>query len=238
MNKKIAILALSLCMIAAIAVTGTIAYFTSEQSLTNTFTAGNVEIKLDEAVVEKDDNDNYVPTKDEKRTEEGQEYELHPSQTVAKDPTITNLGSLDAYIGAIVTVKGDLLPLFGVEGSTNIDIHGLVSGGLVDGEATMNTDWNGLTPFVFETDECVIYQDATKGAEGEWKFYVFVTDPVTTNEEVVLFTQLNINADYDNEEMACLNEMEINVDGYATQTGGFEDCFDAMTTAFDTVFAF
>lgn len=236
MNKKIAILALSLCMIAAIAVTGTIAYFTSEQSLTNTFTAGNVEIKLDEAVVEKDDNDDYVPT--EERTEEGQEYELHPSQTVAKDPTITNLGSLDAYIGAIVTVKGDLLPLFGVEGSTNIDIHGLVSGGLVGGEATMNTDWNGLTPFVFETDECVVYQDATKGADGEWKFYVFVTEPVAKDGEVVLFTQLNIAAEYDNDEMACLNEMEINIDGYATQTGGFADCFTAMTTAFDDDFVF
>ena len=236
MNKKIAILALSLCMIAAIAVTGTIAYFTSEQSLTNTFTAGNVEIKLDEAVVEKDDNDDYVPT--EERTEEGQEYELHPSQTVAKDPTITNLGSLDAYIGAVITVKGDLLPLFGVENSTNIDIHGLVSGGLVDGEATMDYAWNDLAPFVHVTDECVIYQDATKGDEGEWKFYVFVTEPVESEDKVVLFTQLNINADYDNDEMKCLNEMEIKVDGYATQTGGFADCFTAMTTAFDTVFAF
>ena len=57
--KKIAILALSLCMIAAIAVTGTIAYFTDTDAQTNTFTVGDVAIDLFEDF--NTENDNLIP---------------------------------------------------------------------------------------------------------------------------------------------------------------------------------
>jgi len=52
--KKIAILALSLCMIAAIAVTGTIAYFADADSATNVFTVGNVDIVLYESTLHRE----------------------------------------------------------------------------------------------------------------------------------------------------------------------------------------
>jgi len=59
--KKIAILALSLCMIAAIAVTGTIAYFKDTEQVTNTMTIGDVKINIEELMKNSEPNgDKYV----------------------------------------------------------------------------------------------------------------------------------------------------------------------------------
>ena len=106
MNKrKILSLALGLCMVAILAVGGTLAYFTDTDTQTNTFTAGKVGINLDEAVVKADENDNLVADGD-KRTEDAQTYKLHPNMTITKDPTITvDADSDNAYVAAVVTVK-------------------------------------------------------------------------------------------------------------------------------------
>ena len=50
-KKKILVLALSLAMVAILAVGGSLAYFTSEDKAENTFTAGGVEIDLIEQQV-------------------------------------------------------------------------------------------------------------------------------------------------------------------------------------------
>ena len=62
-KKKIISICLSVCLI-AIAVTGfSLAYFTDEDSKTNTFTVGNVDIELVEPTWEQ--NDNYVASSDD-----------------------------------------------------------------------------------------------------------------------------------------------------------------------------
>ena len=53
-KRKILVLALSLCMVAVLAIGGTLAYFTDMDSATNTFTVGNVKIDLIEQQVNKD----------------------------------------------------------------------------------------------------------------------------------------------------------------------------------------
>jgi len=47
-KRKILILALSLCMVAILAVGGTLAYFTDDEQARNVMTIGNVEINIDE----------------------------------------------------------------------------------------------------------------------------------------------------------------------------------------------
>ena len=89
MNKKIAILALALCMVAAIAITGTIAYFTDEAEKTNTFTIGNVDIELSE------------PNWDANGSKEAPE--VYPGEALAKDPTITNKGENPCFVRINVT---------------------------------------------------------------------------------------------------------------------------------------
>lgn len=80
MNKrKIMMLALSLCMVAILAVGGTLAYFTDTDTKTNTFTTGNVEIELVE---------NFPETK------------LLPGEknALTKEVGVKNIGSEDAYM--------------------------------------------------------------------------------------------------------------------------------------------
>ena len=165
---------------------------------------------------------------------------VYPGQTILKDPTITvDADSENCYVAAKVIVtdgEGDLHNIIGVEGYDNLDIHGLVSGGEVSKEAVQVTDWNGLS-MVYETETAVIYQDADR-ANGTYTFYVFVKDAMKAGEEVVLFDHVNINAAWDNEEMAELVDLQIEVQAYASQEYGFHSCFDAITAAFAEDFAF
>ena len=237
MKKKIFAIVLCVAMLAIAVIGGTMAYFTDTDAQTNTFTAGKVGISLDEAIVAKDAAGNLVATGS--RTDETQtlqSYHLFPAMKVTKDPTITvDNDSEDAYIAAIVTITGDIYDLIGIPGTDLIDINQIVSGGLVEKPSTHVADWNGL-PLVFETDDCVIYQDADK-ANNTWNLYIFMKSAQVANAKVVLFDTLTIPARWDNAEMAKVNGMNITVTAYATQTNGFADCFTAITTAFDTAFA-
>lgn len=248
-KKKLLVLVMTFAMVAAIAIGTTLAYFIDTDSVTNTFTAGKVGIVLDEAVVKELEADEEGVGKKNDLVADGdnrlvgsetatQPYDLHPAQTICKDPTITVDGdSLNAYVGAIITVTGDVYDLMTKEGmGDNIDIHTLASGGLLADEATMKQDWNGLS-FVYETAKAAVYQEADK-ANNTWKFYVFVTAEQAANAKTVLFTTLKIPAEYENEEMAKLDGMQIVVDAYAAQVDGFNSCFDALTTAFPNEFPF
>lgn len=233
MKKRKSIICLLLLLLLLLSIGGTLAYLTSNQSQNNTFTAGKVQISLDEAVVE--NSGGNLVAKGKERTSENQSYHLYPAMTVTKDPTITVAdGSESAYIGAIITVKGDIHSLIGVEGSDKIDLTKLISGGLLE-EVNEETDWNGLT--VYQNDNFVLYQKANK-AEKTWTLYLFVKASKAAGSKTVLFDTLTVPSNYDNAEMAKINGMTIVVTAYATQTNGFTDCYKAMTSAFPSVFQF
>lgn len=238
MKKKI--LALMLCVaLAAVAIVGgTLAYFTDSKEQTNTFTAGNVRITLDEAKINKGDYGEAVAD-ETSRTSKAQNYKLFPGMTVTKDPTIKVLSTSEsAYVGAKITIQGDIYGLIGVSGYDNIDItkYGLVSGGITSAStAEQRFDWNGLS-MVYENNDCVIYQDANK-ADKTWTLYVFVKDVQEKGEKVVLFDTLTIPDFYGNEEMAKLDDTTVKVEAFATQAQGFTSCYQAMTEAFDEAFA-
>ncbi len=235
MKKRILTVALVVALLAT-CFAGTFAYLQDDERLTNTFTTGNVLISLDEAVVEKNAEGNLV-AKGAERTEDEQSYHLYPAMTVTKDPTITvDAKSENAWIAAKVTITGDLHSLIGVEGYDNIDIHKLASGGLITTDAKQLTSWNGLS-MVYETVDCVIYQDADKD-NNTWTLYIFMNAVQQKNAKIVLFDTLTIPTEWDNNEMALINGMNINVQAYAVQANGFADCFTAMTTAFKAEFPF
>lgn len=236
MKKKIIALALCICLLAVAIVGGTMAYFTDNEAQSNTFTSGQVGLSLNEAVVEENADGDLV-AKGNERTAEAQTYHLYPAQTVTKDPTITlDATSEDAYVAAVVTVSGDIHSLIGVPGYDNIDITKMASGGLMAAPATQVFGWNGLS-MVYETADCVIYQSAAK-ATNTWTLYIFLKDVQSAGDTTVLFDTLTMDENWDNEEMALLNGMQINVNAYAVQAHGFDSCFEAMTAAFDGTFAF
>ena len=94
MKKKI--LALSMCIaLAAIAIVGaSLAYFTDTKTATNTFTMGNVQIKLDETNVNDPKGDRVTSNA----------YDVYPGAVVTKDPIVHNTGKNAAYIRATINV--------------------------------------------------------------------------------------------------------------------------------------
>lgn len=96
MNKRSLVLTLSLVLALATATGGTLAWLVdTSNTVTNTFTYGDVDITLDETLTDEDGNpvdgegnpieEGEPPV----RTETGNELELVPGKTISKDPTVT-----------------------------------------------------------------------------------------------------------------------------------------------------
>ena len=101
--RKVLIIALCAVLLVSISVMGTMAYLTSKDSVTNTFTVGKVGIELDEALV--DANGKEITGENAKRVKENK-YKLLPGQTYNKDPMVTVLkDSEKSYIRMTVTVS-------------------------------------------------------------------------------------------------------------------------------------
>lgn len=96
MKKAKKVLALAACAVLLVtaSVMGTLAYLTANDSVTNTFTVGNVAITMDESKVTvygeyANENGVKVNSIDEAaRENDGNEYKLIPGHTYIKDPTI------------------------------------------------------------------------------------------------------------------------------------------------------
>lgn len=238
MKKKI----LAICLVtivAVMAITGaSLAYLTDKEAQTNTFTSGNVDIKLDEAKVVLD-NDGYISETLEERTEDDQDYgKLFPGQVITKDPKITNIGSEKAYVAAKITVTAtDLESLIGTGYEGLLGINKMISGGLVKENDTMkqNHPLFGTLP-VYGDDTYSIYQ--VKEEAGKHVFYVFIETIMAPYDSVTLFETITIPSAWTNEDVAKVKDLSITVDAFATQVQTFEDCFDAMTTAFADEFDF
>lgn len=82
--RKVLVLALCAVLLVSATIMGTMAYLTSTDEVTNTFTVGNVTITLDEAKV---NTDGTFVTDATNRTD-ANEYHLIPGHSYIKDPTV------------------------------------------------------------------------------------------------------------------------------------------------------
>lgn len=98
MKKKVISIALVIALVAVIAV-GSFAYFTDTKSANNTFTVGDIKIKLDETNIN-DPNGDRVTSNEYTSVFPGIEYQ--------KDPIVTNTGKNDAYVRAVVTIENGM----------------------------------------------------------------------------------------------------------------------------------
>ena len=106
MKKKITALCLCVALLAIAVVGVSLAYLTDTDKAVNTFTVGNIDIKVTEDVAVTDSNDkpieNAVKTENGVTTFSG----LVPSYKITKAPTITNEeNSNEAYIRVAVVVN-------------------------------------------------------------------------------------------------------------------------------------
>ena len=98
-KKSILMAAIAVMLVAVLVVGGTLAYFTDTKSATNTFTVGDVKIKLDESNVNDPDGDRVTSN----------EYTgMLPGIQYKKDPVVTNTGKNGAYVRAVVTIENGM----------------------------------------------------------------------------------------------------------------------------------
>lgn len=131
-RNKVLLLMLSAVLLVGASVFGTLAYLTSSQTVTNTFSVGDVQITMDEGAL---DSEGRKIDKSAKRVQENT-YHLIPGSTYEKDPTIhvqansepcylfvkveNSLGTMEATDGAKGNIetqlgKNDWIKLSGVE---------------------------------------------------------------------------------------------------------------------------
>lgn len=225
-------------------ITATLAYFSDHKQVTNTMTAGNVQITLSESAVKPDGNGNLVADPSAARIYGGADEvinkygKVYPSQSVFKDPTIANTGDEPAWIAAKVTLtdgQGDLTKVMGYDGFEGIDIEVLLGGGLLDEKVHVGT-WNGMHN-VCHNDRYAMVQ-VPNNAEGEYSFYFFMLEPVTSGNSVMLFDTFEVPFEWNNAEMQHLKELTVKVEAFGVQTFDLDSCFVAMTNAFPTHFDF
>ena len=205
--KKILTVACAMALSAAIAVGGTLAYLTSQDQVVNTFTVGQVAIKLDEAKANPDgtlvDNADRV---------KANSYKLLPGHTYAKDPMVTVLkGSESSYIKMTVTFSN----------AAELDAIFADKGG-----ADMTSIFNG-----YESSNW-IYKGNTKADAAHTRTYEFwykETVAALDNDVALdaLFDSITVPGFITNNQLKSIEGMTITVNAYAIQADGFDSAADA-----------
>lgn len=210
-KSKVLILALCAVVLVAVSVMGTLAYLADSDGVVNTFTVGNVDIKLDETDVD----EKGQPIDGADRVKEN-DYHLIPGAEYIKDPTVTVIkGSEESYVRMLVTIS-DIADVRDVLGDDFLPQNYV--------EGWNSEKWN-CVKITDNDDNTVTY---------EFRYYEKVNAYEAEKDIVLeaLFNKLKVPATLDGADLKAIAEMKINVVGNAIQAAGFENA-DAAWAAFD-----
>ena len=213
MKTKSKALLLALCAVLLVTVTvfGTMAYLTSTDEVTNTFTVGKVAIKLDEAKANTDGT--LVAGADRVKANS---YKLLPGHTYNKDPMVTVLkGSESSYVKMTVTFTkaAELDAIFDPNGADMTSIfNGYDSTNWIAKGNTEDTAANTRT-YEFWYKEAVGAPDADVALDA-------------------LFDSITVPGEITNEQLATIEGMTITVNAYAIQADSFANA-EAAWAAFN-----
>lgn len=234
MKTKSKALLLTLCavLLVAASVLGTMAYLTSTDTVTNTFTVGKVEIKLDETDV----------TSPAGPRVQANSYKLMPGTTYTKDPTVTvKAGSEESYVRMKVTFNNakEIIalctdPEFADEVTGVENAFPLIR--MVNFVKANAAKWDGIIPDnMVETGEMLAdakYFAYDKTADTlTYIFYYRETVTAPTADVVlpVLFDTIKVPEWVTGEQLAELNNFKITVIAEAIQAGSFAGADDAWS---------
>ena len=213
MKTKSKALLLTLCaaLLVAASVLGTMAYSTDTDTVTNTFTVGKVDIKLDEAKANTDGSlvEGAARVK-------ANSYKLLPGHTYNKYPMVTvEDGSEASYIKMTVTFSK----------ASALDAIFALTG------ADLTSTFNGYDSANW------IYKDNTKDATADTCTYEFwyketVGAPDGDVALDALFDSITVPGTITNEQLATIEGMTITVNAYAIQADGFANA-EAAWAAFN-----
>lgn len=235
MKTKSKALLLTLCavLLVAASVLGTMAYLTSTDTVTNTFTVGKVEIKLDETDV----------TNQTGPRVQANSYKLMPGTTYTKDPTVTVLkGSEDSYVRMKVTFNNATKiialctdPEFAGDGPTGVEnAFPLIR--MVKFVEANAAKWDGIIPdnMVEMEDMLLMPKYFAYDKTADTLTYIFyyretVTAPTADVVLPVLFNSITVPEWVTGEQLAKLNNFKITVVAEAIQAGSFDNAADAWS---------
>lgn len=258
-KTKTKALLMSLCavLLVAASVLGTMAYLADNKTVENTFTVGNVTIKLDEAKVDEMGNlvENPDGTLADRVTEN--EYKLLPGHVYVKDPTVTVVApSVESYVRMKVTFNNasELIKIC-TDPEYADEVTGLEN---AFPEVRMlkfstNSELFWISPLhpengTFDMEDgidnpkyCIYDQKA------DTLTYIFYyadelggTDTVTAADADVvlptLFDEITLPDWVDGDQLAKLKDFKITVVAEAIQADGFDDADEAWA-AFDAQMA-
>ena len=208
MKKKL-MTVLALVLVIAMSVAGTYAYLTSADKVVNTFTVGDVQIKLDEAKANADGSLVQGAARVDANS-----YKLLPGHTYNKDPMVTVLkGSESSYVKMTVTFSNaaELDAIFEPNGANLLSIF----------NGYDSTNW--------------IYKGNTKNADNtrtyEFWYKEAVAAPTADVALDALFDSITVPGGINNDQLATIKGMTITVNAYAIQADGFANA-DAAWAAY------
>lgn len=232
MKTKSKALLLTLCavLLVAASVLGTMAYLTSSDTVTNTFTVGKVEIKLDETDV----------TNPTGPRVQANSYKLMPGTTYTKDPTVTvKAGSEESYVRMKVTFNNakEIIalctdPEFADEVTGVENAFPLIR--MVNFVKANAAKWDGIIPdnmvetedMLADTNYCVYDETANT-----LTYYFYYNETVgAPNGDVklpVLFDSITVPDWATGEQLNALNNFKITVVAEAIQAGSFANADQA-----------
>ena len=203
--KKAMLMTLCAIILVVATVFGTMAYLTSTDEVNNTFTVGNVAIKLDEAKVNPDGS----PVEGAARVKENS-YKLLPGHTYNKDPMVTLLaGSEESYVKMTVTVNKakELDAIFAPGGADLTSIFGGYDA----------TNW--------------IDKGSTKDAGNNRTYVFWYKETVSAGAADValdaLFDTITVPSTITKEQLDTIKGLTITVNAYAIQADGFANADEA-----------
>ena len=232
-KKKILVLALTLAMVAILAVGGSLAYFTDSKKAENTFTMGNVQIAIREVFDE-------------------MTAQLIPGKDINKDVFVENTGALPAYVRVHIAIPANLDDGDPTFAAINNFLHfNFTDASVQDGQWSwlpeMSTgegykgngkgNWNFYTTKVEDVDYnvyVVTYRSVlAPGAETTTQ----ALDKVYLDRSVDAVKNKDGTFTYNDNKgntitLGANDKVKILVVAEGTQTEGFSDPYTALNTAF------
>ena len=197
-TTKILSLVMAAVLLVGASVMGTLAYLTSTDEVTNTFSVGSVAIILDEAKANPDGS-----LVEGAARVDANSYKLKPGHTYNKDPMVTvKAGSEESYIRIIVTVneKADLDAI----GINTLEVF----------QGYDSTKWTLASQNAGENDTMVY----------EFRYNTTVSTVGAADKALEpLFTKIVVPGDITNEQLATIAGLEIKIVANAIQADGFAD---------------
>lgn len=229
-KKNVLIGALSIGLIAALAIGGTVAFLTDSEDATNRFSMGDLDIKLEEPEWD-NGGDPVDPADPDGPKTPGDGDGLLPGDVRKKDPTVTAVDG-DSYMRVIMTIRNK-------DGSAITDTDRLAkimetiyyANPMI--EETVSFSSKELADAGYTTvNESVFTLDSARSAENV--FYYNYTNAATDNvfkkdAVAVLFTNIVIPTDWNRTELALLGEYQIVLEAQAIQSANFASAADAYT---------